>query len=113
MPSGHAGRLVCIVRCEICLDAGCRGATIFAAVEPGFCSVKTLSYSRLLSSALLLGLLVVPFVFLSIQLAQPAQKWMGKVPEETLSPAVAEPSKPLPEREKGFSLSRLCKGDED
>lgn len=81
---------------------------------------------RALSSVLLLGLLIGPFVFLSIQLAVPAQKWMQMVPEiaaqatqeltelgTTLSPEAAAPAKPLPERETGFSFSRFFKGDTD
>lgn len=76
------------------------------------------------SSVLLLGLLGVPFVFLSIELAEPAQKWMGKLPalttqvtenltdiSETLSPEIPPPVEPLPERETGFSFSRFFQDD--
>lgn len=80
---------------------------------------------RPISSVLLLALLVGPFVFLSIELAEPAQKWMGKLPElttqftenltdisETLSPEVPPAVEPLPERETGFSFSRFFQGEE-
>lgn len=80
---------------------------------------------RPISSVLLLGLLGVPFVYLTIELAEPAQKWMEKLPalttqftanltdiSETLSPEVTPPVKPLPERETGFSFSRFFQGDD-
>jgi predicted PurR-regulated permease PerM len=80
---------------------------------------------RSISSVLLLSLLGVPFVYLTLELAEPAQKWMEKLPalttqltanltdiSETLSPEVPPPAKPLPERETGFSFSRFFQGDE-
>ncbi len=87
---------------------------------------KRLRIPRAVSSILLLCLLGVPFVLLSIELAAPAQKWMGKLPELTaqvteglsdISASLA-PEEPLArdvpaERETGFSFSRFFQWHED
>ena len=42
--------------------------------------MKRLHIPRPISSVLLICALLVPFVELSIQLVEPAQKWVGKLP---------------------------------
>ncbi len=86
--------------------------------------LKRLHVPRSLSSVLLLCVLGGPFVILSIELAEPAQKWLGKVPEltvqvtegltdigDSLSPAAAPEVDVapvvVPERETGFSFARF------
>jgi predicted PurR-regulated permease PerM len=80
---------------------------------------------RPIASIFLLALLGVPFVFLIVELAEPAQKWMGKLPElttqltegltdisETLTIEEPRAVAAVPERETGFSFSRFFQGDD-
>jgi predicted PurR-regulated permease PerM len=97
-------------------------------LSPLVTSMKRLHIPRPLSSVLLICLLLVPFVALSIQLAAPAQKWLGKLPEisvqvtkqladlsgtpnpdaQTSPPVVAA----VPEQKKRSEVIGLIAGDE-
>ena len=104
-------------------------ALFFALLlSPPVSWLKRLHIPRSISAVLLLCLLGGPFVALSIQLAEPAQKWAGKLPEltvqvtdgltdfsESLSPeaAPAAVATPEPKRERGFSFSRFFGGEAD
>jgi predicted PurR-regulated permease PerM len=50
-------------------------------LSPLVSELKRIHIPRPISSALLICMLCVPFVALVIQLAEPAQKWLGKLPE--------------------------------
>ncbi|CAA0100846.1 Putative transport protein YhhT [Halioglobus japonicus] len=88
--------------------------------------LKRLRIPRPISSVLLLCLLGGPFVVLSIELAEPVQKWMGKLPEltarvteelteitDTLAPKEPQVEQVVPQRESGFSFSRFFQSDDD
>tara|TARA_R110002049_G_scaffold67693_1_gene175741 strand:- start:2556 stop:3734 length:1179 start_codon:yes stop_codon:yes gene_type:complete len=88
--------------------------------------LKRLRIPRPISSVLILCLLGGPFVQLSIELAEPAQKWMGKLPEltarvteelteitDTLTPKETQKVQEEPVRQTGFSFSRFFQSDDD
>jgi predicted PurR-regulated permease PerM len=88
--------------------------------------LKRLRIPRPISSVLILCLLGGPFVQLSIELAEPVQKWMGKLPEltarvteelteitDTLTPKETQKVQEEPERETGFSFSRFFQSDDE
>ena len=95
-------------------------------LSPLVSGLKRLHVPRSLSSVLLLCLLGGPFVVLTIELAEPAQKWLEKLPEltetvtegltdisESLSPEAPKPVEPVPERETGFSFSKFFGGEDE
>jgi len=88
---------------------------------------KRIHVPRPISAVILMCLLAGPFVGLSIQLAEPAQKWVDKLPEltvqvteqladigETLSPDTPPPppQAPTPQKEKRFDFFGLFSSDE-
>jgi predicted PurR-regulated permease PerM len=97
-------------------------------LSPLVSELKRHHIPRPISSALLICMLLGPFVALSIQLAEPAQKWLGKLPElstqvtrqladlsgtsnqeaETPPPVVAA----VPEQKKHFDFFGLFASDE-
>ncbi|MCB1687479.1 MAG: AI-2E family transporter, partial [Halioglobus sp.] len=136
--AGHAGvrvALYCMATLAVLYSVYAARSLLMPIVVALFVSLllsplvtwfKRMRIPRPLSSVLLLCLLGGPFVLLSIELAAPAQKWMGKLPEltvqvtegltditDTLTREAPQSTDAVPPRETGFSFSRFFQWDEE
>lgn len=87
---------------------------------------KRFHIPRTFSALLLLAMIGGPFTLLGIELAEPAQKWLARLPElsaqlteeldslsEALNPDVSETAPEPPPKEKGFNFFGLFADDEE